>query len=89
MAACTHTDSIKLPRPSEADKAGGVCPECVKIGSTWVHLRQCLTCGHVGCCDSSPNTHARKHFESAGHPIIASFQPGEDWTYCYIDDVML
>jgi uncharacterized UBP type Zn finger protein len=61
------------------------CEECMKIGDTWVHLRICLTCGHVGCCDQSKNKHATKHFKETKHPIIQSFQPGEKWKYCYID----
>jgi uncharacterized UBP type Zn finger protein len=62
------------------------CEECLRIGSSWVHLRLCLTCGHVGCCDSSPNRHARKHFQAEGHPIVRSFEPGEDWRWCFIDE---
>lgn len=65
------------------------CEECLQMGSTWVHLRLCLTCGHVGCCDSSPNKHATKHFKATEHPIIRSFQPGENWKYCYIDNMMI
>ena len=65
------------------------CEECLKMGSGWVHLRLCLTCGHVGCCDSSPNKHATKHFKATRHPIIKSFQPGEDWRWCYIDNIMV
>jgi uncharacterized UBP type Zn finger protein len=62
------------------------CEDCLKIGSAWLHLRLCLTCGHVGCCDSSPNRHARKHFHHSGHPIIQSFEPGEDWRWCFVDE---
>jgi len=58
-------------------------------GSDWVHLRLCLSCGHVGCCDSSPNKHATKHFKVTEHPIIRSFEPGEDWEWCYVDQVMV
>lgn len=61
------------------------CEECLQTGDSWVHLRKCLTCGHVGCCDSSKNTHATKHFQGARHAIVQSFQPGEDWRWCYID----
>jgi uncharacterized UBP type Zn finger protein len=61
------------------------CEDCLRIGSWWVHLRLCLTCGHVGCCDSSPHRHARQHFHHSEHPIIQSFEPGEDWRWCYID----
>jgi hypothetical protein len=62
------------------------CEDCLGIGSTWVHLRLCLTCGHVGCCDSSPHRHARSHFHESGHPIIQSFEPGEDWRWCYVHE---
>jgi hypothetical protein len=81
---CTHLDQIRQVTPS----ANG-CEDCLKIGDTWVHLRICLECGHVGCCDSSKNKHATKHFHSTNHPIVQSFQPGEDWRWCYIDQVML
>jgi len=64
------------------------CSDCLATGGQWVHLRLCLTCGHVGCCDSSPNRHASKHARTAGDPIVASFEPGEDWTYCYVEEVM-
>jgi uncharacterized UBP type Zn finger protein len=64
----------------------GVCEDCVAIGSTWVHLRLCLTCGHVGCCDQSPMRHARGHARRDGHPIMQSAQPGENWRWCYIDE---
>jgi uncharacterized UBP type Zn finger protein len=80
---CTHLDQIRQVTPS----AQG-CEECLKMGDTWVHLRECLICGHVGCCDSSKNKHATKHFHATKHPIIQSFQPGEDWRWCYIDQVM-
>jgi uncharacterized UBP type Zn finger protein len=65
------------------------CPDCVAIGDTWVHLRVCLGCGHVGCCDNSKNRHATRHFHATGHPVIQSLQPGETWRYCYVDDVYL
>ncbi len=61
------------------------CRECLQTGGTWVHLRLCLICGHVGCCDSSPNRHATAHFHRTGHPVIRSYEPGEDWGYCYVD----
>jgi uncharacterized UBP type Zn finger protein len=83
-AQCPHTDQIQDVTPS----AEG-CEECLASGGVWVHLRLCLTCGHVGCCDSSPNKHATKHFQATGHPIIQSFEPGEDWGWCYVDEVML
>ena len=80
--ACTHQNEIREVTPS----ADG-CEDCLKIGDTWVHLRLCLICGHVGCCDSSKNKHATKHFHATQHPLIQSFQPGEDWIWCYVDQV--
>ena len=79
---CSHLDSI-TPVPD----GGDVCPTCVSMGSTWVNLRQCLACGQVGCCDSSPNTHATKHHKATGHPIIRSIMPGQDWMWCYLDEL--
>jgi hypothetical protein len=81
---CTHLGTIHEVMPS-----GAGCQECLQMGDRWVHLRLCLECGHVGCCDDSKNTHATKHFHATGHPIIQSFQPGEDWRWCYVDDLML
>ena len=81
---CTHLDQIKDVRPS----ANG-CEECLQMDDTWVHLRECLSCGHVGCCDSSPNRHATKHFHASDHPIVKSFEPGEDWIWCYVDEVVM
>jgi len=78
---CTHLDHIRDVTPSSNG-----CEDCLKIGGTWVHLRECLECGHVGCCDSSPNRHASKHFHATHHPIIRSFQPGENWKWCYVDE---
>ena len=80
MNGCEHFKEIKAVTPS----AEG-CEDCLKIGGRWVHLRLCETCGHVGCCDSSPNRHATKHFHASNHPIVKSFEPGEDWGYCYVD----
>jgi uncharacterized UBP type Zn finger protein len=79
---CSHLETIHEVTPS----ASG-CEECLKMGGAWVHLRICLTCGHVGCCDSSPGTHATKHFHATGHPIMQSFEPGETWKWCYVDEV--
>ena len=81
---CTHKDQIKDVKPS----ADG-CEDCLKIGDTWVSLRMCLICGHVGCCDSSKNKHATKHFNKTNHPIMKSVTPGEEFTWCYIDEVYL
>lgn len=82
MEYCEHVSEIQQVKPS----AEG-CEDCLKMGGRWVHLRLCESCGHVGCCDSSPNTHATKHFRETGHPIVRSFEPGEDWGYCYADDM--
>ena len=84
---CTHEDSILLLEPAHA--GGQVCEDCVKTGDTWVHLRMCMTCGHVGCCDSSKNKHATRHHGETGHPIMRSVEPGEEWRWCYVDAVML
>ncbi|MBA2688950.1 MAG: UBP-type zinc finger domain-containing protein [Gemmatimonadaceae bacterium] len=81
---CTHLNQIREVKPS----ANG-CEDCLKMGSSWVQLRLCLSCGHVGCCDSSPNKHATAHFQSTNHPIVRSFQKGEDWGWCYIDQIEL
>jgi uncharacterized UBP type Zn finger protein len=81
---CSHLDQIREVTPS----AEG-CEDCLKIGDRWVHLRLCLVCGYVGCCDSSKNKHASGHYEITGHPIIQSFEPGESWRWCYIDQVLL
>ncbi len=79
--ACTHLDQI-----TNVDAQSEGCEKCLQMGDRWVHLRKCLICGHVGCCDSSVNTHATKHFHETGHPIMQSAQPGEDWRWCYIDE---
>ncbi len=81
---CTHLGTIQRVMPS----AQG-CEECLKTGDTWVHLRICLICGHVGCCDSSPNTHARRHFETHGHALVQTFERGENWLWCYEDEILL
>jgi len=78
---CSHLDTIRDVAPS-----GTGCVECILIGSRWVHLRRCTECGHVGCCDNSPNRHATAHFHETGHPLIQSFEPGEDWYWCYVDE---
>jgi uncharacterized UBP type Zn finger protein len=82
MARCEHLEEIQEVTPS----ADG-CEECLKIGDAWVHLRLCEICGHVGCCDSSKNKHATKHFHATNHAIIKSFERGEDWGYCYPDEL--
>ncbi len=83
-ARCSHLDQIEI---TETDKH--VCEDCIKTGDTWVHLRLCLSCGHVGCCDSSKNKHATKHYRATHHPLIRSAEPGEDWMWCYVDQLML
>jgi hypothetical protein len=81
---CTHLAQINDVEPS----AEG-CEECLQMGDTWVHLRKCLTCGQVGCCDSSKNKHVHRHADEAGHPIVRSFEPGEDWRWCFVDEVVV
>jgi uncharacterized UBP type Zn finger protein len=86
MAACTHVDQVQLTELPE-EVAG--CEECLEVGDPWCHLRICLTCGHVGCCDSSPNRHASKHAAAMEHPIMRSLQPGEDWSWCFVDELAM
>ena len=81
---CTHLNEIKDVTPS----AKG-CEDCLKVGGWWVHLRMCMICGHMGCCDSSPSKHATKHFHATKHPIMSSLERGEDWSWCFIDEVGL
>jgi hypothetical protein len=81
---CAHLDQIRQVTPS----ADG-CEDCLRIGGEWVHLRLCLTCGHVGCCDSSPNRHGSGHAREVGHPIVQTLEPGERWIWCYVDEVGL
>jgi CPA2 family monovalent cation:H+ antiporter-2 len=83
-SACGHYAVIQPVLPS----APG-CEECLQLGDTWVHLRICVTCGHVGCCDDSPNRHARAHADEPGHPIIRSIEPDEQWGWCFVDDLEL
>ena len=83
---CAHIGEVKITRLPESVDG---CEECLKDGGKWVHLRICLVCGHVGCCDSSPNRHATGHFEQTGHPLIRSIEPGEQWSWCYVDQIGL
>jgi uncharacterized UBP type Zn finger protein len=83
--ACTHLDQVRDVGPRTPEG----CEECLASGGWWVHLRMCLTCGHVGCCDNSPNRHATKHFHETQHAVIRSFEPGEDWGFCYVDNAFL
>jgi uncharacterized UBP type Zn finger protein len=82
MAMCEHLAQADDP----AARTPEGCEECMAIGSKWVHLRRCLECGHIGCCDSSPNKHATAHFHGTGHPVIQSFERGEDWRWCFLDN---
>jgi uncharacterized UBP type Zn finger protein len=84
FSTCVHLNQIRPVVPS----ANG-CEECLAIGDTWVHLRLCLTCGHVGCCDDSKNKHATRHYHKTQHPIIRSHQPGEYWMWCYPDNMLM
>ncbi len=82
-AACKHLQEVKV---TQSDK--DYCEDCVKIGGVWLHLRMCLTCGHVACCDSSPNKHASAHSRKSRHPLIRSVEPGEGWVWCYVDEIV-
>jgi uncharacterized UBP type Zn finger protein len=82
---CSHLDRIRVTELPD-DVPG--CEECLKTGDQWVHLRECMVCGKIGCCDNSPNRHATAHFKGTGHPLIRSAQPGEDCSWCYIDEAM-
>jgi uncharacterized UBP type Zn finger protein len=82
--SCSHLDQIKVTE-LPAEIAG--CEECLKIGGRWLHLRMCTSCGKIGCCDSSPNQHASKHARADGHPVVRAAAPGEDWSYCFVDEV--
>lgn len=86
MAECTHLDHVQMTRLPE-EVAG--CEDCLAMGGKWLHLRICLECGHVGCCDDSPNRHASAHAADTQHPIIRSIEPGEDWSWCYVDQVAM
>jgi hypothetical protein len=82
MAPCTHVDTLTFDAAPSADG----CEDCLRTGGRWMHLRMCQQCGHVGCCDSSPNRHATAHWHGTGHPVIRSFEPGEDWFWCFDDE---
>jgi thioredoxin reductase (NADPH) len=85
---CKHLEAVEKPRPHALHPSARGCTECLATGDEWVHLRLCMTCGHVGCCDDSPNKHATRHFRGTKHPVIKSFEPGEDWAWCYVDEEM-
>jgi hypothetical protein len=80
---CTHLDQAHDVTPSSTG-----CEDCLRTGDRWVHLRLCMTCGHVGCCDSSPNRHATAHNHETGHALVRSYEPGEDWWWCYVDELL-
>lgn len=82
---CTHLGAVRAVVPGTPEG----CEECLAMGSEWVHLRLCLSCGHVGCCDNSVNKHATSHFRSTQHPLIRSFEPGETWGWCYVDELFI
>lgn len=84
-AVCQHFENLK----TKAEPDGSVCEQCVAMGDTWVHLRSCLGCGRVGCCDNSKNRHARKHWHEHEHPLIRSIEPGEAWRYCFPDNFVV
>jgi Zn-finger in ubiquitin-hydrolases and other protein len=86
LATCTHLDEVRLRRLPDAVDG---CEECLASGGVWLHLRICLACGHVGCCDDSPNRHASAHGRQDGHAIMRSLEPGEDWSWCFIDEVAM
>ena len=82
---CAHLENLTIV----AEPGSTGCDQCVAMGDTWVHLRSCLDCGQVGCCDNSKNRHARGHWEQHNHPLVTSIEPGESWRYCFDDDVMV
>lgn len=85
MPMCTHLDQVAVLEPEGAIEG---CEDCLRTGTRWVHLRMCQICGGVRCCDNSPERHATAHFHASGHPIIRSVEPGERWSWCYVDELM-
>src|SRR4051794_35609818 len=86
---CKHLEAYAKPRRQPVAPSALGCEECLETGDEWVHLRLCMTCGHVGCCDDSPNRHATRHFHETRPPVIKSFEPGEEWAWCFVDDEMV
>ena len=82
--SCSHLDTIRVTEPAER-----ACEDCLRSGMSWVHLRLCLACGNVGCCDNSPGRHATAHFHATAHPLIRSLEPSESWAWCYVDELFL
>ena len=86
MTTCTHLNHVEITKLPESVEG---CEDCLAMGGQWLHLRICLECGHVGCCDSSPNRHASAHADQSRHPIMRSLEPGEDWSWCFLDEVAM
>ena len=86
MPTCTHLDTVTV---TELPEEVPGCEDCLKAGGVWLHLRICLACGHVGCCDSSPGKHASAHFAASDHALIRSLEPGEEWTWCFVDQTAM
>jgi uncharacterized UBP type Zn finger protein len=86
---CSHLEKFERERTSPVHPSGPGCEECLATGGEWVQLRLCMTCGHVGCCDSSPNRHATRHHHATKHPVIKAFEPGANWAWCYVDEEMV
>jgi len=86
MANCTHLEQVHITQLPESVEG---CEDCLKMGGKWLHLRICLECGHVGCCDSSPNRHASAHAHASDHPVMHSLEPGETWSWCFIDEIAM
>jgi len=84
MAECTHLDQVRVTQLPESTPG---CEDCLAVGDPWLHLRICLSCGKVGCCDDSPNRHASAHAAESGHPLIRSIEPCEDWSWCFVDEI--
>jgi hypothetical protein len=87
--SCEHLDQVVNSKRKAVKPSAHGCKECLESGDEWAHLRLCMSCGHVGCCDSSPNQHATKHARSTHHPVIKSYEPGEDWAFCYPDELTI
>ena len=86
MATCAHLDAVTITELPDTILG---CEDCLAADGVWCHLRICLSCGHVGCCDDSPNRHASKHAAADGHPLIRSLEPGEEWVWCFVDEVAM
>lgn len=87
--SCSHLERVEEEGRSPVEPREQGCEECLAMGAVWVHLRLCMACGHVGCCDESPNKHATAHYRATEHPVIKSFEPGEEWAWCYADELFV